>query len=241
MREIAIKSALGYIDHFVSPSEFLVNQYVKWGIPGNKISAIENPLPFRGDDSLAVKESARKSGEWRIGFFGQINYYKGVDIIVDAVKSLREKGKKIKLGIHGNFVSIASDSYVDNLKLEISELSDCITYYGPYPQDDVISLMQEYDFIVMGSRWYENSPVVIQEAIAAGVPMIVPDHGGMKEKVEDFGFVYKPSNFAAMVAVLDDMTERKYMQSKKKVFAMRAKQKAVLNESYNKICEIYMK
>ena len=38
-------------------------------------------------------------------------------------------------------------------------------------------------WVVMASRWLENSPVVIQEARACRRPLLVPDVGGMAEKV----------------------------------------------------------
>jgi glycosyltransferase involved in cell wall biosynthesis len=37
--------------------------------------------------------------------------------------------------------------------------------------------------VVVPSIWWENSPVVIQEALAANVPLIASDIGGMAEKV----------------------------------------------------------
>ena len=45
--------------------------------------------------------------------------------------------------------------------------------------------MAATDFVVMASRWWENSPVVIQEAYAAERPLVVPGLGGMAEKVQD--------------------------------------------------------
>jgi hypothetical protein len=37
MRELAIKSAFSFVDHFISPSEFLRHEYIKWGISAEKI------------------------------------------------------------------------------------------------------------------------------------------------------------------------------------------------------------
>jgi len=39
--------------------------------------------------------------------------------------------------------------------------------------------------VVVPSIWWENSPLVIQEAFAAGRPVICSDIGGMAEKVTD--------------------------------------------------------
>ena len=43
--------------------------------------------------------------------------------------------------------------------------------------------MSACDYILVPSTWWENSPVVIQEAYAAGRPVICTGIGGMAEKV----------------------------------------------------------
>ena len=44
--------------------------------------------------------------------------------------------------------------------------------------------MAEIDWVVVPSIWWENSPLVIQEAFLHGRPVICSDIGGMAEKVE---------------------------------------------------------
>ena len=75
------------------------------------------------------------------------------------------------------------EQYITKLKENINKLGNQAKYHGAYKQNDVQMLMQEYHFVIMGSRWYENSPVVIQEAISSNTSLIVPNHGGMKEKI----------------------------------------------------------
>jgi glycosyltransferase involved in cell wall biosynthesis len=43
--------------------------------------------------------------------------------------------------------------------------------------------MRQVDWVVVPSIWWENSPLVIQEAFLHGRPLIVADIGGMAEKV----------------------------------------------------------
>ena len=45
--------------------------------------------------------------------------------------------------------------------------------------------MEHADWIVVPSIWWENSPLVIQEAFMHGRPVICSDIGGMAEKVRD--------------------------------------------------------
>jgi glycosyltransferase involved in cell wall biosynthesis len=58
-----------------------------------------------------------------------------------------------------------------------------VTLAGAYDHAAVPQLMAEVDWIVVPSRWWENSPLVIQEAFMHGRPVICSDIGGMKEKV----------------------------------------------------------
>jgi glycosyltransferase involved in cell wall biosynthesis len=45
--------------------------------------------------------------------------------------------------------------------------------------------MEAMDWVLVPSRWWENSPLVIQEAFMHGRPVICSDIGGMAEKVSD--------------------------------------------------------
>ena len=56
---------------------------------------------------------------------------------------------------------------------------------GRYRPDELSALMRAVDWVVIPSIWWENSPLVIQEAFAHGRPVICSDIGGMAEKVTD--------------------------------------------------------
>jgi glycosyltransferase involved in cell wall biosynthesis len=45
--------------------------------------------------------------------------------------------------------------------------------------------MRSVDAVLVPSIWWENSPLVIQEALASRRPIICSDIGGMAEKVRD--------------------------------------------------------
>ena len=58
-----------------------------------------------------------------------------------------------------------------------------VRFYGSYRSAELPTLMQEIDWVVVPSIWWENSPLVIQEAFAHGRPVICSNIGGMAEKV----------------------------------------------------------
>ena len=65
------------------------------------------------------------------------------------------------------------------------KFSKNITFYGPYEPDELPDLMSDVDWVIVPSSWWENSPLVIQEAFNFGRPVIAADIGGMAEKVTD--------------------------------------------------------
>ena len=92
-------------------------------------------------------------------------------------------------------------------------------------QDIVPDVFNHCDAIVVPSIWAENSPLVIHEALQAGVPVITADYGGMAEYVghEQNGLLFNhrdPSSLAQQMQRLVDAPEwaaqlgrRGYLQS----------------------------
>lgn len=183
-RKDFIQSHFAYVDQFVSPSEFLRQRYIAWGIPADKIVVIENgqddvePLPPR---PLAEGETRN-----RFGYFGQINPFKGLDVLLRALTQMRKSERKqIVLEVHGANLETQSGEFRDKIK----ELADplikegVIHWVGPYQPHEIASRMANVDWVVVPSVWWENSPMVIQEAFLMGRPVLASDIGGMKEKV----------------------------------------------------------
>lgn len=240
MREIAIKSALGFVDQFVSPSIFLAEQYIAWGIPKSRMSVIENPLlNYSNLNESNISPVKKSRSQLKLGFFGQINFYKGLDIVVEGVKQARENGVDVILGVHGNFSDVTGEAYVENLKSSLDELGSAVTYRGSYAHSDVQVLMVMYDFIIMGSRWFENSPVVIQEAICTGVPLIIPGHGGMAEKAAGVGITYRPGSASDLASVIGRIDKHKINVLQKNVQSMAAAASINNKRNLDKILMLY--
>jgi glycosyltransferase involved in cell wall biosynthesis len=68
---------------------------------------------------------------------------------------------------------------------------------------------------VVPSLWYENSPVVIQEARAAGVPVVASGHGALAEKVRHGvdGLLFPPGNAAALYQTLQQLLTKSELLS----------------------------
>lgn len=183
MRRNLIQSALLPAAGYISPSHFLADRMVGWGLPREKFVVIENGLrqvPKREGRTRTFVEGS----PWTFGYFGQITPFKGCDILLDTIDLLAKQpdiDKKIRIKVHGNVVG-QTPEFVTRFNNSFTK-NGFTTYAGPYDNADVRNLMAACDYVLIPSTWWENSPVVIQEAYAAGRPVICTGIGGMAEKV----------------------------------------------------------
>ena len=64
------------------------------------------------------------------------------------------------------------------------DAGDRVEWMTEYRNQDIVpDVFDRCDAIVVPSIWAENSPLVIHEALQAGVPVITADYGGMAEYV----------------------------------------------------------
>jgi glycosyltransferase involved in cell wall biosynthesis len=179
LRERLIKAHLENVDVFLCPSNFLLERYVDWGIPREKLRFEEYgrlpqaPLP-------TPDENRRRT---RLGFFGQINPYKGIETLMAAMKILEEKEPDVQLTIRGANVDVVPPEQRKRIVAALEEAGANVTFGGPFARENVAKLMADVDWVVVPSVWWENSPLVIQEAFMHGRPVICSDIGGMAEKV----------------------------------------------------------
>jgi glycosyltransferase involved in cell wall biosynthesis len=113
---------------------------------------------------------------------------------------------RIYIGIHGTF-SQQSGEFIAEFDDCMEKMRDCVSFAGPYGYGDTFTLMQQYDWIVVPSVWWENSPVVIQEALASGTPVLTSRIGGMAEKVEEglTGHMFVPGSIVDIRRVLENI------------------------------------
>lgn len=124
----------------------------------------------------------------RFGFFGQINPFKGIDVLLESLMDLPEiERKKIVLEVHGANLEWQAEAFKEKIAKMIGPLTEsgCLRWVGPYQPHELRARMSGVDWIVVPSIWWENSPMVIQEAFVLGRPLLVSNIGGMAEKVRD--------------------------------------------------------
>lgn len=182
VRELFVKQALALVDRFVSPSAFLRQRYIDWGLPPERIEVVSNGL--RTQASAALRSLPAGGRRNRFAFFGHLNPFKGALVLLEAARRLVEQGGgPIALALHGS-----AEFQTEAFKAELAKAQAGVPFAvarGRYGRDEVPALMAEADWVIVPSIWWENAPLVIQEAFHHGRPVICSDIGGMAEAVRD--------------------------------------------------------
>lgn len=208
LRERFIRSHLAGVDEFITPSEFLRQRYIRWGLPAERIHMLENgQAPLRAPDAPAEPPSA--GAAHRFAFFGQINRWKGLDLLLDAMLLLakrRPKGAPMPhLDVHGANLAQQEQPVREALEHKLRKLGRHVRFHGAYRKADMAQLVQDTGWIIVPSIWWENSPLVIQEAFCLGRPVIAANIGGMAEKVRHGtdGLHFRARDASALAACIE--------------------------------------
>lgn len=189
LRERYFKDIFDDVDVFVAPTHFVKQRYVEWGLDPQRIAVISNP-DTDSSRRLPLPRGSVPRGEGAItfAFLGQLVDNKGVDVLIRAVAELRRRGVGgFTVRIHGGNERFASDRMKELIAATKAdhELSDIIEFCGEYTSDDLESVMEGIDVVVVPSTWWEIFCLVVTEAWRFGRPVLCSSVGGLKERVRD--------------------------------------------------------
>ena len=201
-----IREKMELVDRVIAPSQLMRDLLVANGVGRDKIQ-----VSYDGIDTSKIVKASEKRKEpptpLRVGFIGNMAPQKGCDLLIRAFREL-PPNLEATLTIHGNLQRFKP--IVKQLR-QLAKGDERITFAGPFRREDVGQVLSEMDVLVVPSRWYENAPLVICEAFAAGVPVVATDLGTMPELVkhEENGLLFELDNTKKLVRQLRRLGEER--------------------------------
>ncbi len=188
------------VDLFIAPSRFLQRLYVEQGFPEERLIVVENGLDEEkllcSEEPLLPEPPVRP----HFGFLGALAWQKGVHVLVQAFNRL---GPEASLTIYGS--ETLFPDYVAEVKAQVRH--PYVRFAGLVQPRQVGACLRQLDCLVVPSLWYENSPLVIQEAYGMGVPVLASDLGALPEKVWDghTGRLFPPGDADVLAQILAEL------------------------------------
>ena len=172
------KTLIEHCDKVVVLTNWYKNILLLNGVPENKIKLISQGLTFSSVHSLNQTNSKSDFKKTiRLIFLGRISFFKGLHILIDAVMCLPKNS--VTLNIYGQ----DDDSEYGTLLKEKSKSFANIIWQGKLQQNNVFETLQKNDVLCLCSTFSEMSPLVIQEAFAAGIPVLASNVYGNAEQI----------------------------------------------------------
>ncbi len=188
------------VDLFIAPSRFLQRLYVEQGFPEDRLIVVENGLDE--EKLLCPVDPPLPEPPVRphFGFLGALAWQKGVHVLVQAFNRL---GPEASLTIYGS--ETLFPDYVAEVKAQVEHPH--VRFAGLVQPHQVGACLRQLDCLVVPSLWYENSPLVIQEAYGVGVPVLASDLGALPEKVRDghTGRLFPPGDAEVLAQILAEL------------------------------------
>lgn len=190
----------------LASTAFVRHIYGEMGFPAENIHL----LPLGADvtpEDIAAAQSARyrqkPDGHFRIGYVGGISRQKGVHCLIAAVNHLPEH---TSLLIYGDTTSFPN--YVSQLQRLATHAG--IRFMGTVSRTALWPALGMLDVLVVPTLWYETYSLIVQEAFAAGVPVVASRIGVLPDIVQDGvnGRLFSPGDIGDLHATLLDLVER---------------------------------
>ncbi len=200
-RARTIRRAVTKADAIVAPSRFLRSMLVKNGWDEGSMRI----LTYAVADALAPAASANGSvgtnghAGVRFGFMGSFVPHKGPHVVVQAFRKL--DWSQATLTMYGD---PRTDRKHSIWLRQLAEGDARIRFPGGYAREEIRRVHSEIDVLVAPSIWYENTPFVMLEAQAAGIPIVASNLGGLAEIIDDgkSGFLFEYGDADSLAKVL---------------------------------------
>jgi glycosyltransferase involved in cell wall biosynthesis len=179
----------------VSPS---VRRYmIEQGFLASHVVCVPNGVP-----GIDVPPRTVTPKSWTLGMAALFRPRKGIEVLLEALATVRAHGCGVRLRAIGPFETPAYEAEVRALadRLRLADALDWTGFVTEVPAE-----LAKIDALVLPSLFGEGLPMVVLEAMAAGVPVIASDVEGIPEAIRDGadGLLVKPGDAAALATAIE--------------------------------------
>lgn len=199
-RQSFLREQLNRVDRVLAPSRLMERTLVDGGITPERV----RHLPYGIDTAGITRADGRGAGpRLRLGFIGSLTEHKGLDVAVKAVRLL-DPALPVELSIHGAPGQGPAGRAFHRHVRTLADGDPRIRLRGPFQNGEVQQVLASLDALLVPSIWHENTPLVVYEAFAAGLPVIASDVEGISEVVrhEVDGLLFERGDAAALAACI---------------------------------------
>jgi len=209
-----------HIDLVLAVSERVRQLFIEFGVPPGKIVtqhigsvAAEENWKSVGKNN---KERSSANNPVRLAYFGTLSVRKGVHIILEAAKYLKQYGGQFVIEVYGGGINESYKTRLENILRSDPFLPKVIIFKGGYSQALQPQLTRGIDAVIIPPVWEDNGPQTVMEMLGAGIPVIGAKMGGIPDFVVDGenGLLFHGGDPADLASAIEKVLKDKTLISK---------------------------
>ena len=208
------------VDRLIALTNFGKQKFIDSGINENKIVVKPN---FVHD----IRNAQSNKKKFAL-FVGRISEGKGIDSLIKAWDNINYK------------LLIVGDGPLKSKVLSTNNKN--INYLGEKSRTEVLELMNKASFLLLPSIWYEGLPMVLIEALCAGLPVVGSRIGTIEETIKNnvTGLLFETNNPADLRTKVNKLINDKNLLNTLSINARKEfLDKFNAEKNYNLLIEIY--
>ena len=189
---------LSGVDAVIAVSESVGRYARRIGITAGKVCVVPNGVPT----GKPLRPCSPPRAGWTLGTVALFRPRKGLEILLGALAALRSARLPVRLRAVGSFETQEYETQIKSLAARLG-VSDLVEWRGFSSQ--VNAELNELDLFVLPSLFGEGMPMVVLEAMAAGLPVIGTNVEGVPEVVRDGleGLIVPPGDVQALALAIE--------------------------------------
>jgi len=175
-----IRQHMHSVDAFVSVSVAYADEMSSLlAIPREKVHIV--PL---GVEAANYALAPRRAEPWTLGYLARIAPEKGLHLLAEAWRRFRSMHQGPARVIAAGYLAPEHHAYLDAVRQQLGEE---FAYHGEPDQAGKSRFLASLDAFCVPAAYDEPKGIYVLEAMAAGVPVVAPARGALKEHVETTG------------------------------------------------------
>lgn len=248
-----IREIMKFVDGFIVHTEFFrsyMSDYFQ--IDPQRIHV--TPLgidvnDFQRSSSASEKQHPPTKQQRTIGYLARLAPEKGLHQLVEAFIELKSKPgfEDVRLKVAG-WLGPQNQDYADALwqRLQDAGLEQDYEYLGSIERQEKLDLLDSLDVFSVPAQFQEPKGLYALEALAAGVPVVQPDHGAFPELIRESngGILFEHGKTTALAdalaLLLTDVPRRESHGESGRQFVHHTRNAAKMAESTSEVLERHL-
>jgi glycosyltransferase involved in cell wall biosynthesis len=210
-----IRQLADHIDGFLAHSRFYADKMSQYlGIEREKIHVVPLGIDTRDFEAIAVDAAARDGRPPTVGYLARLAPEKGLHVLAEAFILLRKMPgmEKVRLRIAG-WLGEHRRRYAAEVfsSLSAAGLGEAFEYVGEVDRHGKVEFLKSIDVLSVPTTYEEPKGLFVLEALAAGVQVVVPEHGAFPEMIAELGggLLHRPGDAGDLAERLCQVLSRR--------------------------------